>query len=155
VIILVDTDVLMLDLRYPRDRNYAVNRRALDQIRADGIDLVVTVQVLLELVGKLSFGTAASKRTRLPLYLCGLYRLIVVPDLKSKPDYAACTVQEVVDQMSMPMSLGDAVQAVQIAKYASSAHCLLTWNARHFRNKMVIPVLTPEEWLNQRAAGTP
>jgi hypothetical protein len=51
------------------------------------------------------------------------------------------------------MALGDAVQAVQIARNASHADCLLTWNARHFVGKTAVPVLTPEDWLDQRAAG--
>ena len=46
------------------------------------------------------------------------------------------------------------VQAVQIAKYAGSAQCLLSWNARHFQGKLVIPVLTPQEWLNQQTGTT-
>lgn len=53
------------------------------------------------------------------------------------------------------MSLGDAVQAVQIAKYASLADCLLTWNAKHFQGKLVLPVHTPVEWLQQRLGRTP
>jgi len=38
------------------------------------------------------------------------------------------------------MSLADAVQAVQIARFAGHADCLLTWNARHFQGKLTIPV---------------
>jgi len=49
--------------------------------------------------------------------------------------------------MQLQMSLGDAVQAVQIAHNASHAQCLLSWNAKHFSGKMAIPVLTPEDWL--------
>jgi len=56
--------------------------------------------------------------------------------------------------MSRQMSPADAVQAAQIARHASHAECLLTWNARHFRGKLVIPVV-PEEWLTQRGTRIP
>ena len=48
------------------------------------------------------------------------------------------------------MSLGDAVQAVQTAHFVPSADCLLTWNARHFTGKIAVPVMTPQEWLQQQ-----
>ena len=53
---------------------------------------------------------------------------------------------ELLTQMATQMmALGDAVQAVQIRRYAHDAQCLVTWNARHFQGKVAIPVLTPED----------
>ena len=46
------------------------------------------------------------------------------------------------------------VQAVQIASFASASECLLTWNARHFVGKLVVPVFTPQQWLDQQASPT-
>jgi hypothetical protein len=57
--------------------------------------------------------------------------------------------------MAEQMALGDAVQAAQITRYAPNALALLTWNARHFTGKVAIPVLTPQEWLNQQAGQPP
>ncbi len=37
-------------------------------------------------------------------------------------------------------------------QFAADAVCLLTWNARHFQGKVVVPVLTPEDWLRQQGA---
>ena len=39
--------------------------------------------------------------------------------------------------------------------HAAGADYLLTWNARHFVSKLIIPALTPEEWLNQQPGATP
>jgi hypothetical protein len=77
----------------------------------------------------------------------------VRPDFHVHPDYAGCTVPDLITQMTSQMALGDAVQAVQIARYASDAECLLTWNARHFQGKTAVPVLTPEDWLRQQSAS--
>jgi hypothetical protein len=154
-VILLDSDVLMIELRYPYDRKASRNRLALQTIQADGIALGVTAQVLLEVVGNLSFNTSRAQVSRLPHTIITSYNLTVLPNLSTNPDYAGCTVAELITQMSQQMSLADAVQAVQIAHHAPTAICLLTWNARHFVGKLVISALTPDEWLNQRAGKTP
>jgi hypothetical protein len=154
-VILLDGDVLLIDQRYTNDPKFARNQQALQQIQADGLDLGITAQALLETVGILSFNTPPAQVPQLPQRLVTLFNLTVVPDFQQYPDYAGCTITELMTQMSSQMALGDAVLAVQIARYASSADCLLTWNARHFQGKLVIPVLTPEEWLNQRLGTTP
>jgi hypothetical protein len=154
-VILLDSDVLLIELRYTNDSRFAVNRQALQRLQGDGTPLGVTTQVLLEVVGTLSFNTSPPQIPRLPRYLCGAYGIQVVPDLQQHPQYAGCTVDEVLTQMSSQMALGDAVQAVQIARYVAGAQCLLTWNAKHFVGKLMIPVLTPGDWLSQQPGGTP
>jgi hypothetical protein len=54
------------------------------------------------------------------------------------------------------MSLGVAVMAVPIAKFGSRATAVISWNATHFRSKLTITVLTPDEGLQQppSTAGT-
>ena len=98
--ILLDADVLLIDLRYPRDPRFPRNRQALAQLRSDGINRGITSPALLEVVGILSFNVAPAHVPRLPAQL-------------------------------------------------------IAQNAKHFAGKVVIPVLTPEEWLNQRTAPTP
>jgi hypothetical protein len=130
--ILLDADVLLLDLRYPGDAKFPTNRRALERIRADHLAAGVTSQALLETVGILSFNLPPQRVPRLADQLCLQYQLSVIPDVSAQPTYAGCTVQDLVDQMTRRMALGDAVQAVQIAIQGAGAECLLTWNARHF-----------------------
>jgi hypothetical protein len=153
--ILLDSDVLLIAHRYQNDRNFGVNAQALQQIKSESIALAMTSQAFLEVVGVLSYNVPGANVPRLPHFLAGLYGLLIFPDTQRHPDYAGCTVAELIAQMSLQMSLPDAVQAVQIARYASHADCLLTWNARHFRGKIVIPTFTPLEWLNQRASSKP
>lgn len=150
--ILVDTDVLLIDTRYQNDPKHHVNRQALDEIRADGITLGITAQTLLEIVGILSFNVSPGDVSKLPAQLCSTYGLEVFPDPRYHPDYAGCTVGDLLGQMTQQMALGDAVQAIQIARHAPHGECLLSWNAKHFAGKLVIPALTPQEWLNQRAS---
>ncbi len=153
--ILLDSDVLVIDLRYVNDSRFAVNRQALQQLQTDKSPVGITSQALLETVGILSFNISGRHVLQLPRYLSIQYTLTVLPDLQQQPDFAGCTVQELITQMSRQMALGDAVQAVQIARYASFADCLLTWNARHFQGKLPVPVFTPQDWLSQRLGRTP
>jgi hypothetical protein len=154
-VILLDSDVLLIDLRYPNDPRFAVNQQTLRQLHVETITLGCTPQVLLEVVGILSFNVSPGDVQQLPDQLILQYGLTLLPDIQQHPAYAGCTVQELVTQMSTQMALGDAVQAVQISHYARFAQCLLTWNARHFSGKLVIPALTPQDWLAQRLGGTP
>jgi hypothetical protein len=151
-VIVLDADVLILELDYPRDPNYPTNKRFLDYLAANGLDRGITSQGLLEVVGKRSFQTPVALVPHLPSMLLARYDLKLIPDQAVVPEYAGCTVDEVVAQIARQMSLGDAVMAVQIAKFAPSATALVTWNAKHFRGKLAIPVLTPEEWLLQQTA---
>ena len=153
--ILFDSDILLLELRYPNDSRYSVNRQTIQQIQADGTPRGVTLQTLLEVIGKLSFNLASFRIPQLPKFLTGLYRLTVFPTFQPSNDYAGCTIQELIDQMTLKMALGDAVQAVEIARYASFVDCLLSWNAKHFQGKIAVPVQTPEDWLNLRRTNTP
>jgi hypothetical protein len=154
-VILLDSDILLIDTRYPNDPRATVSSQCLQQLKADAGDLGITMQVMLEVVGVLSFNTSAGQIPLLPAQITATYNLAVLPDPRNHLDYAGCTFIEGVDQMCRSMALGDAVLAVQIARYANSAQCLLTWNAKHFVGKIVIPVFTPEEWLQQRLGQTP
>lgn len=150
--ILLDSDVLLIDQRYRNDPRYAVNRQALEFAQTHSIAIGITAQALLEVIGILSFNVSPAAVPTLPTSLIALYALNVRPDFHTHPDYAGCTVQELMLQMTTQMALGDAVQAVQVARYATGCDCLLTWNARHFQGKLAVPVVAPDEWLRQRGA---
>lgn len=144
--ILVDADLLWIDLAAANDTRFPTNRLALDTIRGRNLPAGITSQALLEVVGKRSYGTPVADIPKLPTDLLMQYGLTVVPDMVSVP-YAGCSFDDVVQQMVTKMSLGDAVQAIQIRRYAANATVLLTWNAKHFVGKLPVPVMTPTDWL--------
>lgn len=153
--ILLDADIVLIDRRYKTDPRYPVNRQVIERIQTLQIPAGITSQALLEVVGIMSFNIPTKLVPTLADDLASSYSLKVVPEFLQHPDYAGCSIQELIDRMSLQMSLGDAVQAVQIAHFARSANCLLTWNAGHFIGKIAIPVLTPQEWLLGQAGPTP
>ena len=133
--ILLDANILVIDLGYIRDRQFDENLAFLTHTFAHDIDRGITSQGLLEVVGKRSFNVSKTLVASLPSAVAKKYGLSVIPDPSSHPDYSGCTFDEIVMQMTLKMSLGDAVMAVQIAKFAPTASALITWDAAHFRGK--------------------
>jgi hypothetical protein len=148
-VIILDTDILIIDLQFPRGARFARNRQFLDHAAAAVLPLAITCQTLLEVVGKYSFNIRQTDIPKLAALIPAQYGLAVVPDPAQFPEYANCAVADLLSQMRHRMALGDAVNCVQIAKFAPGAQCLLTWNARHYQGKLTVMSLTPEEWLLQ------
>ena len=153
--ILLDADILLIELRYQNDSRFSVNRQLLDLLRDEEYETGITSQALLEVVGVLSFNVASARVPPLPVLLCTQFRLSVFPDLQHTTEFAGCTFQEIISQMCRQMAAGDAVQAVQIDRYAADAECLLTWNAKHFAGKLAVPVHTPSDWLTRSSSTNP
>jgi len=149
-VILLDADVVLIDRKYRSDTRYPVNRATLARLEADTVPLGMVAHAVLEVVGVMSPGTAVKDIPGIPVALQTVYGLKIIPDPVLEPDYARTTFDHLIRQMTTKMSLGDAVQAVQIADFKPDADLLLTWNAKHFIGKVVIPVLTPAEWLAQQ-----
>ncbi|MCL6642781.1 MAG: hypothetical protein K6T71_05610 [Candidatus Bipolaricaulota bacterium] len=53
--VLIDSDVFLIELRYPRDRRYAKNKAFLERVRSGELVGWTTVYNLLEICGILSF----------------------------------------------------------------------------------------------------
>lgn len=76
--IFVDSDVFLIDLRYPRDRRVSPNAEFLKGIyrRGDGL---TTIFNLLEICGVLSFNLSPRQLRELYAYLPTRYRVAVGP----------------------------------------------------------------------------
>ena len=77
-LILIDTNVFVIDLRYKRDVNYLANRSFLSLAarRKTGFTTIVN---LLELCGILSFNLNERQLTEFWFYFQGKYKVRVVP----------------------------------------------------------------------------
>jgi hypothetical protein len=147
--IVLDSDVLVMDLRYSRDARFALNRQALDKLVQSQLPLGITCHTLLEVLGVLTFNLATSDLLDLVIQLPIRYRLSVIPEPNLNPAYAGLSCDDVRGAIARRLAIGDAVTFLQVERFIPQAVCLLTWNARHFVGKLAIPVLTPEEWLQK------
>ena len=98
------------------------------------------------MVGILSFNLPADQVRRFYALLPGRYNLQVVPALRMGQELPAFAPSAILAQIEKKMALGDALQSLYIQQFAPQAVCLLSWNARHFHQKLSVTALTPAEW---------
>lgn len=142
----VDTNVFVIDLRYPRDRTHALNKRFLSLI-AERESGVTTTFNLLEVCGVLSFNLNSLQLTELFTYFADRYRIRVLPVADLEAPLPFMTVGDIFQQMCGRTSLGDALILSCIERYLPGIAALVTWDKEHLEGKAGCPVLTPEEYL--------
>jgi hypothetical protein len=150
-VIFVDSNLFVIDLRYPDDADHRVNRRALDRLARDGSGMTSLLNVL-EICGILSFNLSASALHALYVHFAQRYRVTLVPGGGYDTRLPAPTARDVLAKMEKRMALKDAEIALVVEQHAPSLNAFLTWNAKHFAGRLSVPVLTPREWLRRRVA---
>jgi hypothetical protein len=145
--IIVDADVIVIDRVYKQDWRFDVNRRFLDVIQRKEILAGIPTQALFEIVGKLSFHTPPQDIPTLHEIILIKYGLFPVPSIRLDREYSQVELSEILSVMSRKVAFGDAVLIAQIQTFVPRASAFITWNSKHFVNKMNVPALTPAEWL--------
>jgi hypothetical protein len=148
-LIFIDSNLFVIDLRYPNDLHYRANRRTLDRLAEHGLGMT-SVLNLLEVCGILSFNLPPSSLTELYVHFARRYRLTVVRGGGFDPRLPAPAAGEVLAKMAGGMALKDAEIALVANENAASLDAFLSWNAKHFADKLLVPALTPQEWLKRR-----
>lgn len=146
--VVIDSNVFVIDLRYPRDRYFRRNRAFLDHIARVGSG-VTTLINLLEVCGILSFSLTPDQFWELYHYLPQRYRIHVVPTAALDMPIPPVKIGSVLDLMAMRLSFGDALVLATLEAYVPQASCFVSWDAAHFNGKARIPVLTPDQFLRQ------
>jgi hypothetical protein len=147
-VIFVDSNLFVIDLRYPADTHFRVNRRALDRLGREGSGMTSILNVL-EVCGILSFNLTASALHALYVHFARRYRVTVVPGGGYDTRLPAPAVRDVLARMEQRMALKDSEIALVVEQHASSVSAFVSWNARHFAGKLPMPALTPREWLSR------
>ena len=144
--IFVDSNLFVIDLRYPDDANYRLNRRALARLGRDRTGMTGILNVL-EICGILSFNLSAVSLHALYVHFAQRYRVTVVPGGGYDTQLPAPAARDVLAMMEKRMALKDAEIALTVEQHTASLNAFVTWNAKHFAGKLSVPVLTPREWL--------
>lgn len=143
----IDTSVFVIDLRYKRDKNFAVNRSFLDRIAAERRG-ATTIFNLLEVCGILSFNLNETQLKELVHYFPQHYRLEVFPHSTFESPLPALKTGDLFEIISKRTGLGDALILGAIEKHIPGAARFVSWNAHHFDGRLSIPALTPREFLD-------
>ena len=146
--ILVDTNVFVIDLRYRRDPLYRLNRRFLDRLVIDGSG-ATTVFNLLEVAGTLSFNLNEEQLLNLLFLFPGKYGIAILPPL----DLESILPQIPQGALARRIAFGDALAIEAAERYAPKASCFVTWDAEHFAGRTAMQVITPRSALEAWERG--
>lgn len=146
--VLVDSNIILIDRFFRQDARYQINRTFLDKLDRELAG--ISIFTLLELCGVASFNLNDQE---LALWLYSfdqVYPIRVLDPYVSPPN---ATIKEYLIQLgngyvTRGMTFGDAVLLKEAEAYEIG---IVTWNPKHFRGKGRVPVLTPEEWLAAQA----
>lgn len=144
--ILVDSNVFVIDLRYPRDVNAQANRRFLDAM-AGRADAATTVVNVLEVAGILSFNLSPQQLRALVATFAVHYGMRVVPHLDTSLPLPAPAVGDLIDRIAGKMAFGDALVLAAAEAASPAISAFVSWDAGHFSGRTRLQVLTPVEWL--------
>lgn len=150
--VVIDTDVLLLELAYPRDKRFAVNATFLKHITQS--DPAVTIYNLMELLGQLSFNLAPTKLAAWQSWLIDAYQLTVIwpvdpSDLAASAFFRAEIFERPFAKMrEQRMAFMDSL-ILNLAERTPDIEYFITWNAKHFKDKSSLQVLTPEEYMSR------
>jgi len=148
-VIFVDSNLFVIDLRYPDDPDYGLNRRALDRLAREGRSMTSVLNVL-EVCGILSFNLSVAALHALYVHFARRYRMTLVPGGGYDTQLPAPTARDILAAMEKRMALKDAEIALVVEQHASSLDAFVSWNATHFAGKLSMPALTPRAWLRRR-----
>ena len=145
-LVLVDTNIFVIDLRYKRDVSYRNNRTFLDYIgeRRTGFTTIVN---LLEICGILSFNLNERQLTELWFYFQDNYQVTVLPSPDLEKDFPNIETKMVFDVLKNRASLGDALVVVVAQKHLPFISTMVTWDTIPFKKIFPGTVLTPDEFL--------
>ena len=138
---------------FQNDPRQAANTAFLN--RAQTAEPAITVSNLMEILGQLSFNLSPTKLANWQAWLIDAYQFAVIWPIEPDEQSAAAAffraeiVERPFDKMrARRMAFMDAL-VLNVAERTPDVEQFVTWNARHFKNKSPLTVLTQEEYLKQ------
>jgi len=132
-LVLVDTNIFVIDLRYKRDTNYKINLAFLDHIgeKRNGFTTIVN---LLELGGILSFNLNEKQLFELWFYFQDRYGVVVLPVPSFETKFPVIEIKGIFDLMKHRTSLGDALMISVAKKHLPFVTTMVSWDDLHFKD---------------------
>jgi predicted nucleic-acid-binding protein len=149
-LILIDTNIFVIDLRYKRDTNFKVNQAFLSAVVQTGNGFTTIVN-LLEICGILSFNLNQDQLFDLWTYFHDKYKITVLPEPGLQSVFPGIKINRLFKILCKKASFGDALMISVAEKSLPFVSTLVTWDNEHFKDKFDGNVLTPDEYLSEFA----
>lgn len=147
--VLLDSNIFILDRFFPRDSLYPQNKAFVEQLAS--IDAAISSFTLLEICGAASFRLSTDELSAWLFGFGGIYPVYVIDlhGLRTNDGEAwwSTFVEEVTANIAKKMTFGDAALLREAENY--DAEAIVTWNTKDFSRRTRIPVLTPNGFLRQ------
>ncbi len=146
----LDTDVLVLGFAFQRDDRQTANKNFLSRVFDK--NPATTVYNLVEFLGQMSFNLSAKRLSEWRSWLVDEYNLTVLfpqarPEQSADSFYRNEIFERAFAKISKEkMAYLDAL-ILDLAERTPNVEHFVTWNAKHFKNKTALHVVTPEEFL--------
>ena len=148
--ILLDTNVFVIDRFFPRDARLEQNRRLVTIFPR--LSVGFSIFSLLELCGISSFNLSTQELRRWMYTFEETYSVEILHLQATKEDSAefwlASFITSLFERIEKRVTLGDAFVLQTAEEF--QVETLITWNQREFTDRTTLPVLTPVEFLAQR-----
>jgi hypothetical protein len=145
-ILLIDSDVFLIDRRYRKDPKYEVNKKFLDFVFEK--EKYTTSFNLLEITGILSYNLATSDIEKFYHTFPNFYRINIISPITnslSADSFMSELTNGIYEIIKKKMNFGDAL----ILKTAidNDINTYVGWNVKHFQDKAKMIFYTPAEYL--------
>lgn len=147
--VFLDSDIFIRDLRFKRDEYYQENANLLELVKGKKILGHTSIYNLLEICGYLSFNLDAAELRNLYTGFSGRYALkILFPEILSD-QVLKLNIPRVFSYVEKKMALSDSIISDVADMHKNSLNLFITWNAKHFKDKLNIQVINPSEFLKK------
>ncbi len=147
--VFLDSDIFIRDLRFKRDEHYQENANILQIVKEKKILGYTSIYNLLEICGYLSFNLDPTELKNLYSGFPGRYALtILFPDILSE-QILKFNIPIVFSYIERKMALSDSIVSDVADMHRNRLDLFITWNAKHFKDKLSIRVLSPNDFLEE------
>ena len=149
--VVIDSDVLLLAFAYPNDDRQKANQKFLEVVQT--AQPATTIYNVMETLGQLSYNLSAEQLDGWQDWLANACNLTIIWDTDSKEKVDPETWREIIYErpfqkmQTVRMAFMDAL-ILSTAEHTPDVEYFVTWNAKHFKGKTSLTVLTPEEYLS-------
>ena len=146
----IDTDVFVRNLRYRNDKHTIENDRFLDLVQKKEIVGFTSIYNLLELCGILSFNLSAESLLHLYGGFQKRFQLRQILFGTFSDENLILNINTLFAQILKKMSFGDALIAACVEYHEDLIEGFVSWDVKHYTNKLNLDVFTPSTVLNNR-----
>ncbi len=149
--VVIDSDVLLLAFTFLNDDRQERNKAFLEAVQT--ARPATTIYNVMEVLGQLSFNLSTERLEQWQFWFVDQYQLAVIwvadenQKMGKESFYEELYERPYQKMRSSRMAFLDSL-ILSLAERTPDIEYFVTWNAKHFKGKTDLTVLTPEEYLN-------